>query len=33
VNFFIPDLLGLGRSVPAGFGTVRRRVKGESNGA
>lgn len=30
VNFIIPDLLGLGRSVPAGFGGVRRRaVTGE----
>ncbi|WP_440949935.1 CRISPR-associated endonuclease Cas6 [Methanosphaerula subterraneus] len=30
VNFVIPDLLGLGRSVPAGFGGMRRRaVTGE----
>jgi hypothetical protein len=26
VNFFLPELLGLGRSVPAGFGGVCRRV-------
>lgn len=26
VNFCIPDLLGLGRSVPEGFGAVRRRA-------
>lgn len=26
VNFVIPDLLGFGRSVPTGFGAVRRRV-------
>jgi len=32
VNFQIPDLLGLGRSVPAGFGAIRQRVMGESNG-